>query len=532
MRSDPRLIRRRAATPLLLGVALLACLSQAATASTLDEAAVRGKQIYFSGTSASGEDINAVVGVEATVLPAMALPCVNCHGYDGLGRPEGGVIPTDIRWSQLIKNYGHVHDRGRRHGPYDEASLGRTIISGVDPAGNRLDPSMPTYLMSAGDLADLVAYMKVLENDADPGIEADHVRVATLLPMSGRSAALGQAMEAALRASFADVNERGGVFGRKIELVTVPLGETPEQSLASLEETIRTRGIFALVSGYTVGLDDALLDSLRYDKLPLVGPFTLEPGDSYFDAAAFYLYPGFREQVRALADQAAEDASGAGRFVVAAPSDGQHDDLAKVTERQLRSRGKQAAITTAYARGDAASLVKDVQGEDGAEALFFFGGKEDLDALLAALAAESLAPRIYLLASLLSSPPFDAPRAFDGRIFVAHPTTSSDISESGRAYYGDLASRYGLPQGHVQAQAAAFAAARVFVEGLRRAGRDLSRIRLVDGIEALYNFETGFTPPLVYGPNERIGAKGAHILAVDLENRRYAPVGTGWRIIR
>lgn len=532
MRDDPRLIRRRAGQPLLLGIVLMASLLQAATASTLDESQVRGKQIYFSGTSARGNDINAVVGVEATVLPAMALPCVNCHGYDGLGRPEGGVIPTDIRWSQLIKNYGHVHEHGRRHGPYDEASLGRTIISGVDPAGNRLDASMPTYLMAAEDLADLVAYMKVLENDADPGIEENRVRVASLLPTSGRAAALGQAMEAALQASFADVNERGGVFGRKIELVTVPLGETPEQSLANLEKVINNPGVFALVSGYTIGLDDALLDRLRYDKLPLVGPFTLEPGDSYLDAAAFYLYPGFKEQVRALADQAVEDAGGAGRFIVAAPADGQHDDLARVAGRQLLSRSKQAATTAAYARGDAASLVKEVQGEGGAEALFFFGNKGDLDALLAALAARGLAPKIYLLSSQLSGPPFDAPSAFDGRIFVAHPTTSSDISESGRKYYGDLAARYGLPQGHVQAQAAAFAAASVFIEGLRRAGRDLSRIRLVDGIEALYNFETGFTPPLVYGPNERIGAKGAHVLVVDLENRRYAPVGTGWRVIR
>lgn len=501
-------------------------------ASALDEAETRGKQIYFSGTSARGSDLNAVVGVEATVLPAMALPCVNCHGYDGLGRPEGGVIPTDIRWSQLVKSYGHVHEHGRRHGPYDAASLGRTVISGIDPAGNRLDASMPTYLMSADDLADLVAYMKVLEHDDDPGIAEDSVRVATLLPMTGRAAPLGQAMDAALRASFADVNERGGVFGRKIELVTVPLGETPEKSLANLEDVMRTRGIFALVSGYTIGLDDALLDMIRQDKLPLVGPFTLEPGDSYFDAAAFYLYPGFAEQVRALADQAAEDAVGAGRFVVAAPSDGRHDELVKAAERQLQSRGKGAATVARYEPGNAASLVTDLKSGGGAEALFFFGGGDDLDALFAALAAEKLAPKIYLLSSQLSRPPFDAPKAFDGRIFVAQPTMASDISESGRKYYGDLASRYELPQGHIQAQAAALAAARVFVEGLRRAGRNLSRVRLVDGIEALYNFETGFTPPLVYGPNVRIGASGAHIVVVDLENRRYAVVGPGWRIIR
>jgi hypothetical protein len=55
------------------------------------------------------------------------------------------------------------------------------------------------------------------------------------------------------------------------------------------------------------------------------------------------------------------------------------------------------------------------------------------------------------------------------------------------------------------------------VEGLRRAGRELSRTRLVEGIEQLYNFDTGVTPPLTFGPNRRIGALGAHIVTVDLE---------------
>ena len=44
----------------------------------------------------------------------------------------------------------------------------------------------------------------------------------------------------------------------------------------------------------------------------------------------------------------------------------------------------------------------------------------------------------------------------------------------------------------------------------------------------LYGFETGVTPRLSYGPNRRIGARGAHIVVVDLENKTYKPVGDGW----
>ena len=500
-------------------------------AADLSDAETRGKQIYFEGTSARGNEISAVVGDEATMLPAMAIPCVNCHGYDGLGRPEGGVIPTDIRWSQLIKSYGHVHEHGRRHGAFDENTLSRSIIGGVDPAGNRLDTSMPIYPMSQEDLADLVAYLKVLETDLDPGISDRAVRIASLLPRDGQLASLGNAMEAALRASLADVNERGGVFGRQIELEIVPLGASVEESVENARSALDGQDIFAMVSGYTLGMDDDLLALLRWDKVPLVGPFTLDPGDAYLDAAAFYLFSGFPDQVRALADHAAANADDTSRMLVVSPADGRHDDLSATAAEQLRRRTGKDVASLRFEPGDAARLA--AAGDRGdPDSILFLGGSDDLGALLRAYAGRGAAPRIYTLSFLLSQPPFDAPTAFNGRIFVAFPTTSSDISPAGRARYGDLARRFELPSDHIQAQVAAIAAARVFVEGLQRAGRDLSRSRLTEGIEALYNFETGFTPPLIYGPNQRIGALGAHILSVDLERRKYAESGNSWRVLR
>lgn len=521
-------IERRAA---LLAAGLLACLAQPALALT--EAEQRGKQIYFEGTSPRGAQINAVVGDEASIIPAAAIPCANCHGYDGLGRPEGGVIPTDVRWSQLIKTYGHVHENGRRHPAFDEDSLTRSIIAGVDPANNRLDTSMPLYLLSGDDAADLVAYLKALENDFDPGVEADRVRVATMLPLEGRAAPLGDAMEQALRAHLADVNDKGGVFSRQIELITVPLGATPEASLENLEQAIAGQGIFALVGGYTIGLDDALLDLLRYDNVPLIGPFTLDPGDALLDSAAFYLYPGFEEQVRVLADQAFGHAGTAAKILIANPDDGRHDQLVSAAEHQLRQvgAGEPAVATYVAGTGNAKALAEKVSSE-GSESVVFFGTQVDLDALLLQLAIRKLTPNVYVLSSFLSRPLFDTPAAFDRRVVVAYPSLASDVSEQGRADYQDLARRHGLPTSHIQAQMASLAAARLLVEGLRGAGRDLDRIRLAASIEKLYTYDTGVTPPLTYGPNRRIGARGAHLLVLDLDNETMRPLGDGWHEVR
>ena len=113
-----------------------------------------------------------------------------------------------------------MHENGRRHPAYDEASFARSMVGGVDPANNQMDRSMPLYQMSSEDMADLTAYMKVLEYDLDPGVSDDRVQVATLLPLSGPAGDTGQAMARVLQGHFSDINEKGGIFGRAVEFVT------------------------------------------------------------------------------------------------------------------------------------------------------------------------------------------------------------------------------------------------------------------------------------------------------------------------
>jgi len=505
-------------------------MTYASVALALDAAEARGKQIYFEGTSPSGGTINAVVGDEAVTLPGSALTCASCHGSDGLGRPEGGVLPPDVRWSELAKSYGHVHENGRRHPAFDDASLARSIFAGIDSAANQLDRTMPLYRMSSQDMADLIAYMKVLENDLDPGINESRVQVATLLPLQGRASALGQAMAQVLLGYFNEVNEQGGVFGRRIELLAVPLGDSPEASLGTLQKAFDAEGVFALVGAYTIGMDDELLTMLRDENVPLVGPFTLDPGDAFVDAAAFYLYPGFNEQARVLADRALADGAAANQVLVAGPAGNRVDSFVNTVRDQLRRQGGgESPNVERYAAGEFNPVgLANSLGDSGSNALIFLGGQADLQRLLAVLAGQPEVPSVYVLSSLISGALFDLPVEFDKRVFVALPTTGSDVTAAGREEFGLLAEQAGLPKDHIQAQLAAFAAAKLMVEGLRRAGRDLSRERLIEGLEKLYGFETGVTPPLTYGPNRRIGARGAHVVAVDLEKKTYTPVGEGW----
>jgi ABC-type branched-subunit amino acid transport system substrate-binding protein len=529
MRSVPGGDRGRAVPAALLAL----CLASPPGVAALDEAASRGKQIYLQGTSPGGGAIEAVVGDEAVTLPASAVPCASCHGPDGQGRPEGGVLPPDIRWSQLTKVYGHVHENGRRHPAFDEASVARLLRTGRDPADNALDRAMPLYRMSETDMDDLVAYLKQLESDRDPGIESERVQVGSLLPLRGPLGRLGQAMAQVMHAYFQDVNAEGGVYGRRIDLLTVPFGDSSESTLETLQAALRREGIFALVGAYTVGLDQELLELLRTEGVPLVAPFTLDPGDGLADASAFYLYPGFDEQVRVLADQALGDAAEEpARVVIVGPEGGRVDRMIAAVRDQLRGRVPSEPPTIRYGPGglDADAVAAQIADGD-ASALLFLGRQAGLRAVLDALARSGSGTRIYLLSSFVSGEVLEAPPEFNHRIFIAYPTLTSDVSEEGKSAYRALAERHALPRDHLQAQMTAYAAAKLLVEGVRRAGRDLDRVGLVEGLEALYEYDTGVTPRLTYGPNRRIGARGAHVVSVNLETKAYEPVG-GWHELR
>jgi hypothetical protein len=53
----------------------------------------------------------------------------------------------------------------------------------------------------------------------------------------------------------------------------------------------------------------------------------------------------------------------------------------------------------------------------------------------------------------------------------------------------------------------------------------LSREKLVTSLEGLYDFETGLTPRITFGPNRRVGAAGAYIITVDTKQKQFVPTG-------
>ncbi len=79
------------------------------------------------------------------------------------------------------------------------------------------------------------------------GVTKDRVRVGLTGPLSTGPVALGQAMQDGIEAYFAQVNNDGGLDGRRIELVARDDGNDPERAVTNVERLLDDREVFALL---------------------------------------------------------------------------------------------------------------------------------------------------------------------------------------------------------------------------------------------------------------------------------------------
>jgi len=486
-------------------------------AASLTPQEERGRQIYLSGTSPSGAPIVAFFGKDLLEVPGESATCVSCHGYDGLGRSESGVIPSNITWRQIMKSYGHIHPDGLEHGPFSETSLKSYMEDGIYPGGKQGDPSMPVYQMAAQDLDALTAYLKKLDSYLDPGITDSVIRIGTLLPSGGSPAELGEIMRQTVVAYFNEINSQGGIYGRKMTLSAETVRSFDDKP-RFLNSTVPEQGVFALVNTFTPGIEADLWRRIEEQRVPLVAPFSLLPiEDQLLHRYRFFLYAGLREQVTVLARYATQNLSMENpRIQIVYPQRDGMDDIVSAVEAVYQSKGWLNISRRKYTQGDSfsASMLFRLRLEN-PDLLLFLGGEGEAETLFSTFGDAECKTFLFMPGVLAGKSIYKIPVSCKGRVWLSFPSLPGDRKEWGLREFQAMADRQQLAVRHPTAQLAAYASARILVEGLRRAGRDLSRERLLEALEGLYEFDTGLSPLVTYNKNRRTGAMGAHIVEVD-----------------
>src|SRR6266481_8178994 len=108
---------------------------------------------------------------------------------------------------------------------------------------------------------------------ADPGVSTDKIVFGQAAVLEGPASALGIGMRDGLAAAFAEANAKGGVKGRKLELVSRDDGYEPNKSIEATKALIDA-GVFALVGPVGTPTSMAAHPVAKEAGVPFIGPFT------------------------------------------------------------------------------------------------------------------------------------------------------------------------------------------------------------------------------------------------------------------
>lgn len=107
-----------------------------------------------------------------------------------------------------------------------------------------------------------------------PGVTAETVRFGQSAALSGPAAALGTGMRLGLRAAFHEVNEGGGVHGRRLELTSLDDGYEPERTIENARKLLNEEQVFALIGAVGTPTSRAAEPLAEEAGAPYIGPFT------------------------------------------------------------------------------------------------------------------------------------------------------------------------------------------------------------------------------------------------------------------
>src|SRR6202012_4965518 len=106
------------------------------------------------------------------------------------------------------------------------------------------------------------------------GVSSDTIRFGQAAALEGPSSALGQEMRHGILAAFAEINARGGVHGRKLELISRDDGYDPDHSAAETIKLIEEDKVFALIGAVGTPTTRVTVPIAAAKNVPFIGPFT------------------------------------------------------------------------------------------------------------------------------------------------------------------------------------------------------------------------------------------------------------------
>lgn len=341
-----------------------------------------------------------------------------------------------------------------------------------------------------------------------PGVESHQILIGSCAALDGPAGFLGRETVTGASAYFDYVNNSGGVNGRKLQLLAFDDGYEPAKAEFCFKRLLK-ENIFA--AGFFVGTPTAAkyVPMAEENKVPVVGLFTgaqmlYTPLKHYVLNVRASYHDETREQVDNL-----WNALGVHKIGVIYQDDAFGSAVLEGLQLALRKHGAAPAGMGTFTRNtvDVDRGIATVRAAN-PQAVLLVGPYAPVAAIVKKAHAEGWHP-IFLTVSFVGTEKFisEAGKDADGTIItqVVPPYTRTDFPtvalylQALRTYYPNEHPSFVSLEGFVDAM--------VMVEGLKRAGKDPTREKLISALETIENKDLGLGSKLTlhYSPTRHKG---------------------------
>jgi ABC-type branched-subunit amino acid transport system substrate-binding protein len=361
-----------------------------------------------------------------------------------------------------------------------------------------------------------------------PGVSDKEITIGSCSALEGPSQFLGTQTVAGAKIYFESVNEAGGVHGRKLRLLSNDDSYDPAKAEACFAH-LEKQGVFAM--GFFVGTPTAVkyLPLAESTKIPLVGLFT----------GAQALYAPFHRwviNVRAgYADETKEQIDGMWKTLgykkigVIYPDDAFGGAVLDGVKNALKEHQSQPVAVGSYPRqtSQADAAIQTVSAAQ-PDAVVIVGPANTVAPIIKMAHAKNWHP-LFVTVSFVGTDDLikQAGSDAEGMVItqVVPPYYLTDLKTV--ALYRRTLSKFAPNETPNFVSLEGFVDAMVLVEGLKRAGKDLTRDGLIRSIETMHDFDMGLGPQLKLEYSARDHKGFDHVIPTVVRGGRAVPF-TDW----
>lgn len=372
--------------------------------------------------------------------------------------------------------------------------------------------SLARYMMGA------LLVLASMSAAAQNGVTPREIVIGQFAALSGPAAELGKRMQMGIQAHFKAVNAQGGVNGRTLTLVSRDDGYEPDRAVAAVKALIAEDKVFALVGSVGTPTTLAAVPAINEEKIPLVGPFTgaqalREPFNrNIFHVRASY----FDETERIVQHLTTVGVTKIGVFY-------QNDAYGKtgldgVTRALARRNLKVAAVGTVERNTVDVGPALDALMKAAPEAIVQISAYKSCAVLIKQARAKGYGGQFFNVSFVGSKALADELADAGAGVSISQvvPFPYSPNSQVVRDYQKSM-----TDAGHKEfdfSSLEGYLAARVLVEGLKRAGKNPTRDGLVTALESLRKHDLGGFN-INYTPDSHEGSRFTDITIIGKAGR-------------